>query len=92
MLWYLRSLPCQTGLNRATAHLEKARNSKDQYQAKKFCDKAKESLERIKVSATTSPMNLEQIIVKYRQHGAVLEKWKYGDDARLSYSKATELR
>jgi hypothetical protein len=89
--WYYRSLPCQTGLSRATTHLENARNTKDQTRAKNFCDKAKESLERIKVSHA-GPLDLDQIIAKYREHGAVLEKWQYGVEAWLSYSKANELR
>ena len=90
--WYQRTLPCQTGLSRATTHLENARNSKDGERAKKYCDKAKESLERIKTISTTSPLDLDQVIAKYRELGAVLEKWQYGDEAQLSYSKANELR
>jgi hypothetical protein len=90
--WYLRKLPYQTGLSRATSYLEDARNSKDRERAKQFCGRAKESLERIKISPTTSPLDLDQVIAKYRELGAVLEKWQYRDDARLSYSKASELR
>ncbi|KAG0043664.1 hypothetical protein BGZ83_011144, partial [Gryganskiella cystojenkinii] len=88
--WYLRTLPCQTGLNRATAFLADAHNSKDPNRAKKFCDKAKESLERITIPAT-SPLDLDQVIVKYCELGAALEKWGFKDDARVSYSTANEL-
>ena len=90
--WYLRWLPCQTGLNRATTYLENARHSKDQERAKKYCDKAKESLERIQIIKTNSPSDLDQIISKYREHGAVLDKWQLRDEAKISYSKANELR
>ena len=90
--WYLRSLPCQTGLSRATTHLENARNSKDQERAKKYCDQARESLERIKIIKTASPSDLDQIISKYREHGTVLDRWQFGDEAKYSYSKANELR
>ena len=89
--WYLRTLPCQTALSRATTYLEDARNSKDGPRAKKYCDKAKESLERIKTSST-SPSDLDQVIAKYCELGAVLEKWSFRVDAQLSYSRANELR
>ena len=92
MPWYSRDLPPQTALVRAATRLENAHNSKDKQRAKKYCDRAKDSLERIKIKTTTSPLVLDQVIVKYREIGAVLEKWGYGDKARLSYSKANELR
>ena len=92
MPWYSRDLPPQTALVRAATRLENARNSKDRHWAKKYCDQAKDSLERITIKSTTSPLDLDQVIVKYRGLGAVLEKWGYGDKARLSYSKANELR
>ncbi|KAG0028444.1 hypothetical protein BGZ83_005061, partial [Gryganskiella cystojenkinii] len=90
MTWYLRDLPPQTALVLTTNHLKDARNSKDKGRAKKYCDKAKESLARIKIK-TTSSLDLDQVINKYRELGAILEKWQYGDKARLSYSKANEL-
>jgi hypothetical protein len=91
VFWHFRYLPLQTGLSRATTYLEKASNSKDQTRAKKFCDKAKKSLERIKVPVS-SPLDLDLIIIKYREHGAVLEKWNYGVEAWVSYNQANELR
>ncbi|KAG0044575.1 hypothetical protein BGZ83_010190 [Gryganskiella cystojenkinii] len=90
MTWYLRDLPPQTALVLATNHLKDARNSKDKDRAKKYCDKAKESLARIKIKTTCS-LDLDQVIDKYRELGAILEKWQYGDKARLIYSKANEL-
>ncbi|KAG0042929.1 hypothetical protein BGZ83_012019, partial [Gryganskiella cystojenkinii] len=90
MPWYSRNLPPQTALVRATTYLENARNSKDRHRAKKYCDQAKDSLERIEIKAT-SPLDLNQLIAKYRELGAVFEKWEYGDKARLSHSKANEL-
>jgi len=92
MPWYSRDLPPQTALVRVTTHLENARNSKDKQRAKKYCDKAKGSLERINLKSTLSPLDLDQVVIKYRELGAVLEKWGYGDKARVSYSKANELR
>jgi hypothetical protein len=92
MTWYLRGLPVQTALVRATNHLNDARSSKDRDRAKKYCDKAKETLARIKITSTTSPLDLDQVIAKYREVGAILEKWQYEDKAKLNYSKANELR
>ena len=89
--WYQRTLPCQTGLGRAATYLEDARTSKDRERAKKYCDKAKESLERIKISAATSSMDLDQVISKYREHGTILDKWDFRVEAQLSCSKANEL-
>ena len=92
MPWYSRDLPPQTALVRASTHIENARNSKDKQRAKKYCDQAKDSLERIKIETTTSPLDLNQVICKYRELGAVLEKWEYVDKAKVNYSKANELR
>ena len=96
--WYARDLPLQTGLARATTHLEDARNNytsnskdNDRECALKYCYKAKESLERINISKST-PLDLDQIIAKYLELGAVLDKLGFGDEARLSYRKAKELR
>jgi hypothetical protein len=72
MTGYLGDLPAQTALVRASSHLEMARNSKDRYRAKKYCDETKELLMRIDVKAT-SPSDLGQVIYKYRELGAILE-------------------
>ena len=92
MPWYSKDLPPQTALVRATTHLENARNSTNGHLAKKYCDQAQDLLERITIKATTSPLDLDQVISKYHELGAVLEKWEYGDKARLRYNKANELR
>ncbi|KAG0053542.1 hypothetical protein BGZ83_000895 [Gryganskiella cystojenkinii] len=86
-----RHLPPQTGLSRATASLDNARNAQKRSHALKSCKEAKESLERIKIS-NASPIDLERIIVKYREHGATLEWLDLKVEAQLSYSKADELR
>ncbi|KAF9920601.1 hypothetical protein FBU30_009552 [Linnemannia zychae] len=94
MHWYKRHLPCDTGIARATTHLEnalKTRNtSKDRPKALKLCDKAQESLERINTSIV-SPLDLDRIIAKYRELGAALEKLEFPVKAKLSYDKASEL-
>ena len=93
MPWYSRDLPPQTALVRATTHLKDARNSKDRDRAKKYCDKAKESLERIKIKSTTSPLDLDQVIAKYRELGASLGEvgvWRQGP-AQLQQSERTEV-
>lgn len=90
--WYKRSLPVQDGLSRATTYLKDARNSKDQKRATTYCDSAKESLERISITTVTSPLDIAQVIAKYREVGIILDKWQCGNEAQLSYSKANELR
>ncbi|KAG0036044.1 hypothetical protein BGZ83_003912, partial [Gryganskiella cystojenkinii] len=90
MSWYIRYLPPQTALVLVTNHLNGARNSKDKNRAKKYCDKAKESLARIKIK-TTSSLDPDQLIDKYRELAAILEKLQHEDEARLIYSKASEL-
>lgn len=94
---YALCFPRQTDLSRATTHLENAHNSKDQKRAKKHCDKAEKLLERIKIKTTSpgltdSPSDLDQIVAKYREHGTILDKWGFKDEAQLSHSEASELR
>ena len=94
MTWYLKylkDLAPAMALDRATASLKDARNAKDQRHALKFCNQAKESLKRIHISSA-SPLDLNHIIAKYREHGAVLEKWGFSTEAQHSYSKVEELR
>lgn len=88
--WYKRTLPSQEALERATAQLEKARNSQDRRRAQKYCDDAKEALERLDFSKITT--DLDQVIAVYREHARMLEKVGLPDEAQLSYSKVEELR
>ena len=72
-----------------SSHLENARNTKDRRRAQKLCDEAKEALERMDI--TKSSKDRDRIMVAYREHGKMLEKFGLGDEAQLSYNKADEL-
>ncbi|KAG0042174.1 hypothetical protein BGZ83_000822, partial [Gryganskiella cystojenkinii] len=92
--WLKRDLPCETGLVRATKYLENAcktkNTSKDRPKTLQYCDKAQESLERIKISIV-SPSDLDRIIAKYYELAATLAKLEFPVKAHNIHTKANEL-
>ena len=88
---FSRKLSAPKALQLATTYLDQARNTQDQNHAVKSCAKARESLDKVKTEAI-SISDLLQIISKYREHGAILERLGLPSEAQESYRKADELR
>ncbi|KAI1290652.1 hypothetical protein EDD11_009126, partial [Mortierella claussenii] len=91
-LWYRSTLLAEEALPTANTSLDIARKAQSRERAIKFCNDADTALRRIDTSAvTTDQTQLEQIIIAFREHGRVLEKWKLNDKAQRSYNKAKKL-
>ncbi|KAI1318889.1 hypothetical protein EDD11_005523 [Mortierella claussenii] len=91
-LWYRSVLLAEEALPIANVHLDNARKAQSQERAVKFCNEVDTALRRIDFSAvTTDESQLEQIIVGFREHGKVLERWDLSDKAQRSYNKAKKL-
>ncbi|KAI1295073.1 hypothetical protein EDD11_008032 [Mortierella claussenii] len=91
-LWYRSVLLAEEALPVANANLDNARKAQSRERAVKFCNEVETALRRIDFSAvTTDQSQLEQIIVAFREHGRVLERWNLDDKAQKSYNKAKSL-